>query len=311
MPGLQRACTHSICRVLQRYRAGTCAQFVVSVLIDSTEHELTWSKLETRIREIKGRTNSQINDMKTEINNVNLASTDPSLLRARNCARKVLKPLLRVLHAAGLSEQELAEISRQTIRRLPDSGRRRLEALRPSAPLEHVIARWTTDPAYLEAGEPRRLRLRGSKPSFTSLVRSVSSNTSATAVLKLLDRRGLVRIRPRGQVQLLARFYPVRAQDAIDLELFTTMTIDFLRTHEFNFLENPPRGHGLFQRIAHKRYADARIAPEFNRYVREHGQLFLEAVDDWLNRHKARVSPGLRRKVRLGVGIYVINETLR
>ena len=89
------------------------------------------------------------------------------------------------------------------------------------------------------------------------------------------------------------------------------MTIDFLRTHEFNFLRNPRRGHGLFQRIAHKRDSDARIAPQFNRYIRERGQQFLEAMDDWLYRHRPKRAGRQRKKVRLGVGMYVINESLR
>ena len=200
--------------------------------------------------------------------------------------------MLRVLYAAGLSESDLVEICRQTIRRLLDSGQtRRLEALRPNVSLERLIARWTSDPAYLERGEPRRLRVRGNRPSFTSLVRAVSPKSSVTSALTLLNRRGLVSINRRGQVRLLARFYPVRARDAVDLELFTTMTIDFLRTHEFNFLKNPRRGHGLFQRIAHKRYADAtNRALNSIATFESTDNCFLKRADDWLGRHRARAS---------------------
>jgi hypothetical protein len=88
------------------------------------------------------------------------------------------------------------------------------------------------------------------------------------------------------------------------------MTVDFLRTVEFNALKNPRPGSGLFQRTAHKRNSDARVAPEFNRHIRQEGQLFLERVDEWLARHQPKKSSRSRAKVRLGVGIYVINELL-
>ncbi|HSD75735.1 MAG TPA: hypothetical protein VLB75_13280, partial [Steroidobacteraceae bacterium] len=114
------------------------------------------------------------------------------------------------------------------------------------------------------------------------------------------------------KIELLMRYSPARARGAVDIELFTTMTIDFLRALEFNLLENPRFGEGLFQRRAHKVNSDARLAPVFNRYVREQGQLFLESVDEWLIRHQPATRRGQRRrKVRLGVGVYVINETLR
>ena len=200
-----------------------------------------------------------------------------SSVKARRCARRMLRPLLHVLIAAGLSEQELTRICTQVIRSLPAQAHaKRLAALPPDGRLEQLIARWTTDPAYLDGGVPMLLRLRGSRPSFAALVRAVSSKSSAANTLRLLDKRGLVHVNRKGQVRLLARFYPMRADDAFDLELFATMTIDFLRTHEFNFLRNPRLGQGLFQRMAHKRDSDARIAPQFNRYIRERGQQFLE-----------------------------------
>jgi hypothetical protein len=107
-------------------------------------------------------------------------------------------------------------------------------------------------------------------------------------------------------------YTPARAHGAFSVDLFAKMTIDFLRALEFNLLSNPRLGDGLFQRRAHKVNADARLAPVFNKYVREQGQLFLESVDEWLIRHQPATKRGQRRKkVRLGVGVYVINEALR
>jgi hypothetical protein len=108
------------------------------------------------------------------------------------------------------------------------------------------------------------------------------------------------------------RYTPARTRGKVDIEIFTSMTTDFLRALEFNLVNNPRLGEGLFQRRAAKVNSDARLAPVFNRYVREQGQLFLESVDEWLTRHQPKQKRGQRRrKVRLGVGVYVINEALR
>lgn len=234
---------------------------------------------------------------------------------AQRSAATTLRPLLRVLLAAGLTQQQLIRICERTIgdAAKSDDGVASLRRLPHYSTLEHVIARWANDPLYLEQGNPIRLRIRGKGPSFKSLVKAVAPKSPWRVALAVLTRNRLVKIASDGAtVRLVSRFYPMRSHGAIDLELFTTLTEDFLRTHEYNFLKNPLMGRGLFQRVAHKLDSDPRLAPLFNRYVREQGQLFLESVDEWLIRHQPAKKRGQRRrKVRLGVGVYVINEALR
>jgi hypothetical protein len=121
-----------------------------------------------------------------------------------------------------------------------------------------------------------------------------------------------VKLHRTGYVELLSRFFPARSKGAVDIELITKMAIDFLRTYELNLLDNPRMGEGLFQRYAQKTNSDERLAPIFNRYVRSQGQLFLESIDEWLVRHQPKkTSTRPKKRVRLGVGLYVINEALR
>jgi len=232
---------------------------------------------------------------------------------AHVCASKVLRPLLRVLLAAGLNRQQLVEVCDKNVRGLTvDAVSAHIKSLPHCDPIERIVAHWVNHPTYLDRGEPMQLRINGKKPSFQSLLQSVAPQSSVTFVLHALERGRVVKVAGNGKVQLLSRFYPTRLHGAVDIELFTKMTIDFLRTLELNILKNPRIGHGLFQRIAHKRNSDASLAPVFNRYVRKQGQLFLETVDEWLVRHQPKRSrAGLRKRVRLGVGIYVINEALR
>ena len=233
--------------------------------------------------------------------------------KARGCASRALEPLLRVLLATGLSRRQLIDVCERNLQRLSGPAMpARFRSLPHFEPLEHIIARWATHPAYLDVGKPMRLRLKGKRPSFQSLVRSVVPSSSASFVLRALKRRRLVRVDRNGRAVLLSRFHPARVDGAVDIETITKMAIDFLRTYELNLLKNPPMGHGLFQRYAQMLNSDARLAPTFNKYVREQGQLFLETIDEWLVRHQPKKSSARpKKRVRLGVGIYIINEALR
>ena len=178
--------------------------------------------------------------------------------------------------------------------------------------MDEVIARWINHPSYMSHGKPMPLSLKGKACSFSSLVKLAAPNASPTVLLRALVLNRVVRITRGKKVQLLMRYSPVRTGGAIDIKLITAMIVDFLSALEFNLLKNPRRGEGLFQRRAAKVNSDIRLAPVFNEYVRDQSQLFLESVDEWLIRHQPVKKAGQRRrKVRLGVGVYVINEALR
>lgn len=233
--------------------------------------------------------------------------------RTLACARAMLRPLLRVLLAAGVSERELALICTRLISKHSNTrGLARITPLVDRAPLEAIVYRWGNHFSYLERGKPARLRFRGKRPSFCDLVKSVSPHLSPILALSDLKRSRVVRTLKDGSTELISRFYPMRSARTVDIELVARMTTDFLRAQEFNLLKNPALGKGLFQRIAHNLNSDARLAPVFNQYAREQGQLFLETIDEWLVRHQPkRSSKRRKRKIRLGVGIYVINEAMR
>lgn len=225
----------------------------------------------------------------------------------------MLRPLLRVLLATGLSKRALIDVCARSVERLSRRATAaRIRALPHYEPLVNIVAHWANNVGYLESGKPMRLRMVGKRPSFETLVKSVAPSLSASTVLGALRRRRIVKVNRTGDVELLSRFCPARSNGAVDIESVTKMAIDFLRTYELNLLENPRMGEGLFQRFAQKHNSDERLAPVFNRHVREQGQLFLESIDEWLVRHQPkRGSTRRKKKVRLGVGIYVINEALR
>jgi hypothetical protein len=227
-------------------------------------------------------------------------------------ASAILRPLLRVLIAAGLTEQELLEICARQVQHVRKTlGRQRLRPLEYEGPgLERIISRWITDTTFLDEGGPAVLNYSGRR-SFKVLVRRASVRMSPQLALRGLRRHRVVSVSRNNQIHLVSRYFPCRAANAVDMNIFAQMTVDFLRTLEFNFLGNPQRGHGLFQRLAHSRSLDPQLAPLFNRYARKQGELLLEAVDDWLARRESPRKKRRKKNIRLGLGVYVINESLR
>lgn len=91
----------------------------------------------------------------------------------------------------------LSGVHRRDVRNLGRPGSsRKLEAPEPRSVPSEVIARWLTDPAYLDADGAPRVLLRGAADdagTFDALVAGVSSDVRPRAVLDELIRLGAVR----------------------------------------------------------------------------------------------------------------------
>jgi hypothetical protein len=226
-------------------------------------------------------------------------------------ADRMIAPLVRILSAVGVSHAELTAICARHCASARRSGRRRvLKVVARDPRYPDIITRWVTQPRYQDAGRPALLKTSGRAPSFSSLVRETEPTLSPREVLSDWSRSKIVRVTRQKRVQLLERFVPTRSGKEFDLGFLATMTSDFLRAHEFNVLYGKRRGHGLFQRLAHSYDVHPKLARDFNAFAREQATLLLEAIDDWLARHQ--MPQRQRRKPnRLGMGIYVVNETVR
>lgn len=82
-----------------------------------------------------------------------------------------------------------------------------------------VVARWLSDPAYLDAEElPRALARYGPEPSFDTLVSGVSGDIRARALLAELERLGIARYDGQHVRLLEAGFVPRRGfAETVDL----------------------------------------------------------------------------------------------
>ena len=69
-----------------------------------------------------------------------------------------------------------------------------------------------------------------------------------------------------------------------------------------------PKIPALFERRAINLTVDTTALPAFREFLESEGQAFLERVDDWLAAHVKRGSDGDGKAMRLGVGIYQIQD---
>jgi hypothetical protein len=177
---------------------------------------------------------------------VSLGAPPPSIVAA---VRRVLRPLVRLFIAHRITYPFLTDLLKETYvetaasdfalsdRRPTDSRltlltgvhrkdiRRLLRERHPTAQTPPgltlgtlIVARWLSDPAYVDArGRPRALPRTPSKGahSFAKLVESVSKNVRARSVLDELLRLGVAEIDADGNVRLVARgFVPGKELDA-------------------------------------------------------------------------------------------------
>lgn len=161
---------------------------------------------------------------------------------------QVLRPLVRLLIGRGFTFPQLAEllkgvylevaesdfplknkaqtdsrlhlltgVHRKDVRRLRGQPQARPEAP-PAVTLgAQAVARWSSDPAYLDAnGQPRPLsrRAEAGNTTFETLIESISKDIRARAVLDEWLRLGVVEIDNEDQVRLItAAFIPQRGDE--------------------------------------------------------------------------------------------------
>jgi Family of unknown function (DUF6502) len=204
----------------------------------------------------------------------------------RDALTRILRPLVRVMIARGLSYPELTgnlkqlyvescirhfrlgekRVSDSRISLLTGLQRKDIKALRqgfenvrtaagpPDAgPLPRVLARWMGGPPYVdETGAPRSLpRVSADGLSFESLATEVSRDIHPRTVLDELIRLGLVRHdRDAERVSLIAPAYLPSREDAALLGYFGANLGDHAEAAATNVLAAPKPGP-FFERAVH------------------------------------------------------------
>ncbi len=257
-------------------------------------------------------------------------------------ARRILRPLVRILLRNGVASDALTDLvrktyvdvaeeefgiegKRQTIARIAvitGLNRKEVSRLRGLDPLDradevwwkraaHVLGSWLRDEAFLDRkGDPVDLAFSGDVPSFEALVKKHSGDMYPWSVADELLRMGAIE-EVDGKLRMTARGYvpggdPERIVDILGLDTAELMeTID----HNLQASEDDER---LFQLKVLSDNVPVEYLDEFNAFSRRLARPVIDELSRWLaERDKGRDWSGDDERVEVGLGIYQINRVAR
>jgi hypothetical protein len=259
--------------------------------------------------------------------------------------RPLMRPLVRILVRNGVSYGEFAELlksvfvdSAQDVLQMPDSrqsvsriaittGLTRLEVSRlltqTDEDVEALLGRlsrvgrlltgWHQDSDFTGPyGIPYEVQFEGpiGRRSFTELVRRYTSDVPADEMLDELKRIGAVLDLGNGYYRVLIRSYIPSAADPAKFHAMSVAFTDLAKTLDQNL--RPDEDQKIFERRV---WAPNGITPtdalDFDRYVKDRGQQFLESLDDWLSTRETEAArSGADQSVKVGVAMYMFVRPL-
>lgn len=260
-----------------------------------------------------------------------------------NSCRHLLRPVVRMLLRGGVPWAEFAELSKEVyvcmaredyglqgrptnssrVAMLTGLSRREVgrvkdvlegEAERTPAPLDRlsqVLTGWHRDPEFLATGgAPLELPAEGNRRSMASLLRGYAGDMPHGAVVKELERLGL--IERRGDLfKVTARNYVRSAGDPDRIRQAGVALHDHAQTIAHN-VNQERSAAARFERMATSAALPKQHLVAFNSYVADRGQSLLEDIDDWLTVHShtdADKSDSIAHEtLRCGVGVYLIQD---
>lgn len=254
--------------------------------------------------------------------------------------KPLMRPLVRILVRNGVSFGEFSELlktvfveSAQDVLQLPDSrqsvsriaittGLTRLEVSRLLTQSEEdaealagrlsrvgrLLTGWHQDSDFTGPyGIPYEVAFDGppGRRSFSELVRRYTSDVPADEMLDELKRIGAVLDLGNGYIRVIIRSYIPSAADPAKFHAMSVAFTDLAKTLDQNL--RPDEDHKLFERRV---WAPNGITPEdalqFDAYVKDRGQQFLESLDDWLSTREAESTRSdAENRVKLGVAMYM------
>lgn len=171
-----------------------------------------------------------------------------------------------------------------------------------------LLSGWHQDPLYTDADRnPVLLPEDGEAPSFEALCHRFGGDIPMATMLKELLKTQAVVLTNDGYLRAISRYYQPAVHDDEILHLVVSMIRDLTETANNNvFTDNTsvPRFGGK----ADNDCIPAKAIPEFAKFLDWRGQSFLEEMDDWLNEHAASNADDKTGLVRIGVGLFAIED---
>lgn len=255
----------------------------------------------------------------------------------QSACRALLKPVVSFLLKCGLTWHEFAAIGKSVfvdvasreyglrgrptnvsrIAILTGIGRKDVrklrEALGSQSPAGRdkatgataVLSGWHQDRDFLDAdGRPQVLSTDEGPHAFAHLCERYAGDIPAVAMLKELKRVGAVDDRD-GQLTVMNRSY-TPAQSDPQWVMSAAHVFQDLGNNLSHNLDAGDDKPSRFLGRAMNPHVKAGDIPAFRNFVEEHGQDFLEKIDDWLTQHATEPSDDTEQ-VRLGIGLFAIH----
>jgi len=254
--------------------------------------------------------------------------------------KPLMRPLVRILVRNGVSYGEFAEIlksvfvdaaqdvlqvadTRQSVARIAiTTGLTRPEVARlleqTEAEAEALVGRlsrvgrlltgWHQDSDFSGPyGIPYEVTFDAppGRRSFCELVRRYTGDVPAADMLDELKRIGVVVEIGSGTYRVLSRLYIPSAADPAKFHAMSVAFTDLAKTLDQNL--RPDEDHKLFERrVWAPNGVKQSDAIEFDVFVKDRGQQFLELLDDWLTERESKArNLDPTEKVKLGVAMYM------
>ena len=252
----------------------------------------------------------------------------------------LMRPLVRILVRNGVSYGEFAELlkmvfvesaqdvfqlqdSRQSVSRIAiATGLTRLEVSRLLTQTEEdaqalfgrlsrvgrLLTGWHQDSDFTGPyGIPYEVPFDAAigRRSFTELARRYTGDVPADEMLDELKRIGAVLDLGNGYYRVLIRSYIPAAEDPAKFHAMSVAFTDLAKTLDQNL--RPDGDHKLFERRAWAPNGISQSAAmDFDRYVNDRGQQFLESIDEWLSAKETEAMKyDIKPRVKVGLGVYM------
>jgi Family of unknown function (DUF6502) len=250
----------------------------------------------------------------------------------------VLEPVIRLMLRMGVTWREFSELSKAKfvaiatndygIRGRPTNAsrvailtgidRREVAKLRLAGDPPHprgyqskasqLLSAWHHEADFLGPDRrPAALPIEGDGLTFAELMRRHAPALPLVAMIKELKGAGAIEELADGRVRPLMRTYVPVGLPAERLRLWASVISDLASTIEHNFSREDGEP-AWFERRALSLSIDRGALPEFRQLLETEGQALLERIDDWLSAHELPDDENDGDAIRLGVGVYHIQD---
>lgn len=229
--------------------------------------------------------------------------------RVMSTARVLVRRVIRILKACGVSDSDLREIFRQEISTSESIVQSHVSpaTARQIITCSDVVLKWRRDSRFLTSeGLPSLLSPHGASLNFSELVHSVSPADNPGELLETLKELGVVRVTESDSIELISESVVAcsgREGSVIASEPVLEHICGFLGSVEYNLFDKPSRARGRFERACYASVPD-KLVPVLENLVNSRGQDFVDVIDEWLARRAVRPSSG-KGTVLVGAGAYV------